>query len=75
MGETQRVEEHGNIRAGETVKVRGHRGQFVVKWIDQFPGKRIAEVTVVGGNAGHTAWRTFHVDKVKPLPKRRRRNA
>jgi Na+-transporting NADH:ubiquinone oxidoreductase subunit NqrF len=75
MAEMKRVEQHGKISAGDTVKVRGHRGTFVVKYIDQFPGKRLAEVTVVGGSAGHSAWRTFVIDRVKPIPKRRVRSA
>jgi hypothetical protein len=74
MADFERVQEYGKIRAGEQVRVKGERGTFVVKYIDEFLNKkRQAEITVIGGTGGHVAWRTFLADKVKPEPKRRAR--
>ena len=72
MADFERVQEHGKICAGENVRVKGERGTFVVKHIDQFADKqRKPEVTVIGGAGNHVAWRTFAIDKVRPEPKRR----
>jgi hypothetical protein len=67
-----RVEQHGKISKGDTVKVRGTRGSFVVYWIDCFDD-RLPEFTVVGGSHGRVAWRTFREDVVTKAPKRRTR--
>lgn len=70
---TRRLTETALLKKGDTVKVKGQQGTYTVMWIDQFRDvKRLSEVTVVGGTAGHSAFRTFTIDKIKSQSKRRK---
>jgi hypothetical protein len=68
-----RVLNHDRFPTGTIIKHNGEWGEFVVQWVQEFSGKRKAEVTAVGGCAGRHAWRTFYIDQVKAKPRRRQR--
>ena len=63
---------HGKVTKGDTVKIKGTHGRYVVQWFEHFEDRQ-SEVTVVGGASGRQAWRTFHDDRVVTMPKRRKR--
>ena len=69
--DARRVEQHDKLNKGDIVKVKGHRGDFKVVWIDEFDNDRPAEVTVVGGASGHSAWRTFLAERIRPQLRKR----
>lgn len=70
---TRRLTETALLKKGDTVRVKGQQGTYTVMWIDQFRDvKRLSEVTVIGGTAGHSAFRTFSIDKIKTESKRRK---
>ena len=67
----ERVTELGKLSVGDLIKHRGEHGVFRIQYIDTFDGGRPAEVTAVGGAYGRKAWRTFRIDEVTKLPKKR----
>jgi hypothetical protein len=69
---TRRRTETATMKQGDVCKVTGTRGTFTIKYIDQYvDAQRLTEVTVFGGVAGHPAWHTYTIDRIKMPPKRR----
>ena len=68
----QRTEQYGPIRKGDVIKIKSRTGAYTVQWIEEFEGDRPAEVTVVGGPAGRSEWRTFTVEQVRSATRPRR---
>lgn len=72
----RRLDEYGVLKKGDVVKLRGELGEFKVIWIDEFEDvERPAEVTLVGGAVGRSAWRTVFVSKIRPAKRSRKRQA
>jgi hypothetical protein len=71
---TRRLTETATLKQGDVVKVKGTQGTYTVKYIDQYlDPQRTTEVTVFGGTAGHGAWHTYTIDKIKAQRKQRGR--
>ena len=66
LTDRRRLTETAVLNAGDVIKVKGEQGTFIVQYIDQFRNpSRTTEVTAIGGNTGHSQWRTFTIDKIK----------
>ena len=71
MAET--VIDYDGLTAGDSVKIKGERGQFRIRSFRLDDGVCLW-VTVIGGIAGHSAFRHFTYDRVvKPKLKGRRK--
>ena len=76
MTEKRRVDQFGLLKKGDVVKLRGELGEFKVIWIDEFESvERPPEVTLIGGAAGRSAWRTVFISKIRPAKRTRKRRA
>lgn len=60
----QRLESYGGFIKGDTVRRPGERGVYIVQYIDVFEKDRPAEITAVGGMAGHKQFAVFFINKV-----------
>lgn len=63
--EELRVGRRRIIRVGQTVRIRGERGTFVVRGFDAAG----TEVSVYGGPRNHAMYRTFAVDRIGARPR------
>jgi hypothetical protein len=66
-----RVTELGKLSVGDLIKHHGEHGSFKIQYIDTFEDGRPDEVTAIGGAYGRSQWRTFRIDEVTKLPKKR----